>query len=319
MSNHKDLAVWQKSINIAKIIVLVILISSSQIVAKQAGNEIAFLQSGLGARPIAIGGAFCAVANDANSPYWNPAGMLFAKNLELTSMQSKLASELDIFYLSGVKKDNDSAWGVYWVNGNMPEIPIVTQNETTVSVNTDIKPDDYTNYQAHALGLAYAQWLIPNIAIGLNLTAFYKDFNKLEYGKGAGVTATPGLLWLIDHNLSLGAVIRDLLNYQRWDTGTSEWVHPELSLGLSYIPIDNLLLSGELRQKFDSRYSTTSHIGLEWTLAHFFNLRGGLNQEAFTAGCGITTDKISMDYAYTGELESGLGDSYRVSLGIILD
>ena len=41
---------------------------------KYAGE---FLRIPVGARAIAMGGAFSAVSDDATAPYWNPAGMVY--------------------------------------------------------------------------------------------------------------------------------------------------------------------------------------------------------------------------------------------------
>src|SRR5258708_2464990 len=42
----------------------------------------AFASEGTGARPIGMGGAFSAIADDANATYINPAGMAFFKEKE---------------------------------------------------------------------------------------------------------------------------------------------------------------------------------------------------------------------------------------------
>ncbi|MBI4778715.1 hypothetical protein HY792_07350, partial [Candidatus Desantisbacteria bacterium] len=42
----------------------------------------------LGARPLSMGGAFVAVADDIHSCYWNPAGMGNLQGTELTYMQT---------------------------------------------------------------------------------------------------------------------------------------------------------------------------------------------------------------------------------------
>jgi len=42
----------------------------------------------LGARPLSMGGAFVAVADDVHSVYWNPAGLGNIRNIELTGMRT---------------------------------------------------------------------------------------------------------------------------------------------------------------------------------------------------------------------------------------
>ena len=41
-----------------------------------------FLSVPVGARAVGMGGAFTAVSDDATSPWWNPAGMVFLVVLE---------------------------------------------------------------------------------------------------------------------------------------------------------------------------------------------------------------------------------------------
>jgi hypothetical protein len=308
-----------------KKILLILTIIALQISAfanEQAGQEIAFLQSGLGARPEALGGAFTSIANDSNAVFWNPAGMVYAKSLEIGSMHTKLATDLDVYYLSSVfqnkhnvDKKAENAWGLYWVNASMNDIPLVTQNEG-VTVNTDVKPDDYTAYQAHAIGLAYADFIQENISYGINVTGFYKDFDKINQGRGAGISITPGLMWMIDSRVVLGIVIRDLINYQYWATGGTEYVIPELRAGLSSEIISNLLIAGEIRRKLSSKYATRTNIGVEYLFANFIKFRIGFNQNKYTSGCGIYSKNLNVDYAYTGEVDDGLGANHKVSIGV---
>jgi len=46
----------------------------------------AFPDIGLGARPMGMGGAFVALADDANGLFWNPAGLSQIKRAEFSSM-----------------------------------------------------------------------------------------------------------------------------------------------------------------------------------------------------------------------------------------
>ena len=46
------------------------------------------LTKGVGARPLAMGGAFAAAANDATAAYWNPAGLALIDDIEITTMHA---------------------------------------------------------------------------------------------------------------------------------------------------------------------------------------------------------------------------------------
>ena len=43
-----------------------------------------FLKLGVGARPVAMGSAYTAVADDANALFWNPAGLGITKSFQGT-------------------------------------------------------------------------------------------------------------------------------------------------------------------------------------------------------------------------------------------
>ena len=303
--------------------------SLSMHAAEQAGNEIAFLETGLGARPMGMGSAFTAMANDANAPYYNPAGMLLTNEWEFTTMQTTLPTDLSVFYMSGVKQNRDyapgvatedavvrSAHGLYWVNGQISGLPEV--DETDPDPNTDVKAEDYFNYQANALGYSYAKWVIPNVSVGFTATGFYKDFDKFSRGKGYGFTGSVGVLALLDYQWSVGFVVKDGINYQKWRTGTEEYVFPELRLGTSYAPFEPLILVLEARQKTDYRFSTTWHYGAEYSLLNFIRLRIGFDDDRTTTGVGLYTRHVSLDYAYTADITDGIGDAHRISLGVQL-
>ena len=49
-------------------------------------SDAAFSDIGLGARPMGMGGSFVALANDANSVFWNPAGLSQVHWFEFSSM-----------------------------------------------------------------------------------------------------------------------------------------------------------------------------------------------------------------------------------------
>jgi len=53
---------------------LLAVIASPAAATKYAGE---FMKIPVGARAVGMGGAFSAVSDDATSPYWNPAGMVF--------------------------------------------------------------------------------------------------------------------------------------------------------------------------------------------------------------------------------------------------
>src|SRR5690349_11912572 len=57
----------------------------------------AFLDDGWGARPLGMGGAFTAIADDSNAPMYNPAGIVQVQWNEMSAMYAQLYSGLTLY------------------------------------------------------------------------------------------------------------------------------------------------------------------------------------------------------------------------------
>src|SRR3990172_4904121 len=68
-----------------KLFILLILFIHSVYGGKYAG---AFLENGIGARAMGLGGAYLAFTQDGTSFYWNPAGLAFIEHSEFNAMYS---------------------------------------------------------------------------------------------------------------------------------------------------------------------------------------------------------------------------------------
>ena len=82
-------------------IFLTICFSVSTCFARGVGTTGAnFLKIGVGARPLGMGGAFVAVADDANAIWWNPAGVAGMKRREITLMHSEVGEDIRYQFLA---------------------------------------------------------------------------------------------------------------------------------------------------------------------------------------------------------------------------
>src|SRR5437868_2988434 len=62
--------------------------ASTQLRAQSVNYAAEVLTIGAGARPLAMGGAFVAAANDATAAYWNPSGLALVDDVEITTMHA---------------------------------------------------------------------------------------------------------------------------------------------------------------------------------------------------------------------------------------
>jgi len=65
-------------------------------------GALTFLEIGVGARAMGMGGAFVAVANDASATFWNPAGIVWANKVQLEVNHSSWFLDSKVQFISGV-------------------------------------------------------------------------------------------------------------------------------------------------------------------------------------------------------------------------
>lgn len=70
-----------------------------------------FFSQGMGARPIAMGGAYAAVADDVSAVFWNPAGLTRSTGSSLLLMRANYLSDISFDYLSFASSKGGSAFG----------------------------------------------------------------------------------------------------------------------------------------------------------------------------------------------------------------
>jgi len=92
---------------LAAVLFLAFSISSA---TKYAGE---FLYVGAGARGLGMGGAFCAIADDASAGYWNPSGLYLIDGQEAQFMHSERFGGLVMYdYLGYGRSDGSTGLGV---------------------------------------------------------------------------------------------------------------------------------------------------------------------------------------------------------------
>lgn len=101
-------------------ITLLLLLSLPTFAAKYAGE---FLELGVGARGIAMGGAMASHTYDGSSFYWNPAGMGFVSGIQATGMYADLWDGLANFSSTGITLPvTGSVFAVNYVRLGVPDI-----------------------------------------------------------------------------------------------------------------------------------------------------------------------------------------------------
>ena len=133
----------------------------------------------IGTRPLSMGGAFIAVADDANTITWNPAGLPGLRRTEFTSTYSDLyAMGITQSYIGFVRPFSDRiALGLDWANIGFDDKELL--------------------YSENKLNLALGIQAHRKFAFGITLKYLMRDMqlNGTSYGKGSGIGYDMGLIF----------------------------------------------------------------------------------------------------------------------------
>ncbi len=294
----------KRKISLALLVVMgSFLILTSSAYASDAG---AFLRIGAGARALAMGGAFTAIADDATAAYWNPAGLTQIEKQEVSSMYTK-QFELNIGYsflnYAGVFGEKN-AFALSWIRLSADNIP-----KTGLDENGRPIIIDYFREEDNAVFLSAARRLKENISLGISIKTIS---GRIEEVNASGFGIDLGILFNLGNKpLKVGLVIKNIGADLKWDTGHSDTLPLTTTLGMAYKTINKKVTVAMDIEKRTNR-PLKLRGGAELWLSRDIAIRVGMNGENLTAGAGLRIGKLSLDYAY---MSHDLGNSHRISLG----
>jgi hypothetical protein len=316
-----------------------------QVIAKYAGE---FMAIGVGGRPLGMGGAFTAVANDITSAYYNPAGLANLNYPQISLMHDERYGNLVNYDYAAVAipYQEDVTFAITITRLGIDGIPdtrgaLVDRTTGQViydiyypSANIDPTKVKEFNNQDWAFYLSYAKRHSDKFYYGANVKIIRRDI--AEFG-ATGVGFDIGALYTPVNNLFLGANLQDITTtLVAWDHGYTELVSPTAKLGAAYI-IEALggkiIPAFDFDMRFENRrfasnfnlgpVSFDMHAGLEYTFANLFSLRGGYNDvKQFTMGAGVKLPKLNIDYTFARfnmSKDDRLDDTHRISLILTLE
>jgi hypothetical protein len=264
-----------------------------------------FLRMGVGARALAMGGAFTAVADDATAAYWNPAGLVKIENIELTFMYAaNMAVDRQLNYFAYTHWLGMGGLGISWLNAGMDDMPHRDKSGNLLGSE---------NTGSNAIMLSYGME-VGSLMLGGSAKVLHEDvMGETETGFGLDL----GGMFSVTDNVTAGMMIRDV-GSQYGDVDVPlNW-----RFGSAIRALDGALLVGMDVDKVEDIDDFVIHLGAEYGMEvhpgyHTF-FRAGLNSvedQAFAAGIGIRVPYMQFDYTYVTEQEEEvLGNNHRVSV-----
>ncbi len=274
-----------------------------------------FLKIGTGARPVAMGGSFVAVANDANAIYWNPAGLSEIKVRQIATTYQSWFEGINYTYLSYIQplRDTSIDYGTigisiaYLNTGNIPK--------------TDIDADDNIIEQGDCFG-AFDTYLIlsyggriRNLLLGSNVK-FIKQ--KIEEETASTYALDGGILYIPSDNLRFGLAIQNIGGTIKF-VDESDPLPVNIKAGITYRFDSNSLLSLDTNFPLECN-QPNFHLGVEHPLSNLFVFRGGYKTDTISdldalsglsLGLGFKWNRYHIDYAWVPY--GNLGQTHYIS------
>ena len=275
--------------------------------AALAGGSYIDLQ--MGARPQAMGGAFVAVADDVNSAYWNPAGMVQVEEPAVGLMHSNPfnVAEICLDYLVFVHPT-----ALSFINGGVG----VSYQRVSVELE-ELKEKRANEWVDSMYTLSLAGKLLKRMSYGVNFRSINMDSSVGE--STAGEALDLGLLYNIDEHYSLGFMVRNLSGKL-----TNETISGEKRIGLAGRFWQNrVVLAVDASHKEEVNRQEEQwqfHYGAEVRVTDNIALRVGFDRKYFTGGIGIQFDLGGLmegaliDYSYAGNEELGYTNRFALAL-----
>ncbi len=261
-----------------------------------ASTDAAFLDKA-GVRPLGMGGAFVARADDSSAGLWNPAGLAQLKQSEFVATYSAL--------YTGLGEDN---LGRTYLGYTLPVHRLGTLGLNVVRLQGPL-------YSENTLLLSYSHHL-RSLYVGGTVKGLFANFGENEYTRDdplfkkygrltKDVSFDLGLLLKVSEFFAVGVAAQNLNQPNLALEDSAESLLPrELKAGFS-------LKFGRVRPSLDLTWRDTTirdkqdfnvHLGLETWLTRDIGLRTGVNFDELAAGASYrfygSGGEFQLDYAF---------------------
>lgn len=280
-----------------------------------------FVDIGYGARPMGMGGAFVAMADDANSVLHNPAGLTRLDRTQLTGMYANQMSLVPHGFVGFARPLSDrtglGVGTIYSGDAALREMTVLFSMAHRVTPGLD-------------LGLsAKTRWA----AYGNNPDGAWDPGggNRQVKGHALGLACDIGLLYAVGARTTVGLMWRDFLAPITWEAqneagtarGGAESIPMAMALGMAHRLGDGVNLALNLDRSLASDASYQVRLGYEKCLWELMFLRLGYGQQIsatpdrlYSVGLGVVGDihdawLLQFDFAY---LFHQLANTPRVSM-----
>lgn len=256
------------------------------------------LSEDIGARTMALGGAFGAIADDVHAMRYNPAGLaqLYQNEFSFTHV----ASFVDIYYESLM-------FGMPLKNGKTVlgfEIDYLNYGSIERRSSTNVSEGNYSANET-AFTFCFSTRARENLKFGTNIKMW---MGKIDDEKANSFAVDVGALYKVSPSLNFGFAIQNMGTKVKY-IEEEEDLPLNIKLSARYMPFMVFPPIMSIDFNIPKNNKLEVNAGLEFWLNEAIALRGGYRDKkdegSLAAGFGIRGYTFQLDYAYlfTDELD----------------
>jgi long-subunit fatty acid transport protein len=296
-----------------------------------------FLKIGVGARGVAMGESFVAVANDASALYWNPAALVQFPTDQVLAAHTEYVVDIKHDFVGGVYHlTSEDAIGVSLLSLHMKDMEITTELEP-------FGTGRYFTFGDLALSVSYGRKMTDQFSFGATVRYVEETLDVLKmrsmmvdlgtyYWTGLGTTRFSVVIANFGSDVAPKGTVTgtngaSVTSFQSFSLPT------EFRLGVAMEPVvnDDHRLTTSIQLNHPNDNAEHLRLGLEYAFRNTFFIRGGIKRtigqplfgddattnESYALGAGVQApigiSTVNADYAFT---QFGrLGSVHRISLG----
>lgn len=295
-----------------------------------------FLDIGIGSRPVSMGEAFTAVADDAASFYWNPAALTKIEGKDFFISDVEWIADIRLIACAYCQKFSFGNLGLF--------VELLDSGEMLETTESFFDGTGKKfRFQAYQAGIGYAKMLTDKFSFGFNLKGIREDYtyvkvNNFAFDVGTLYDTGWKTLRLGMAMQNFGPEMSPLGTYKIWQGGTNidpstgeEMINEfepysmpllfRIGFAMDFVTLPNQLLTAAFDIVHPPDNNERYNIGMEYSFLKILFIRGGygINRDegGLSTGCGfnycVKNTLVKLDYAFADF--GRLPDIHRVSVG----
>ncbi|MCH7769967.1 MAG: PorV/PorQ family protein [Bacteroidetes bacterium] len=288
-----------------------------------------FLKIGVGGRATALGDAFVAIANDASSLYWNPAGLVQFDNDQVMFSHNQWVADINHEFFGAVYHfGKNHALGVSVIALTMDDMPVTTEF-------APFGTGQFFGFSDLAIGITYSQKMTDKFSFGVTVRYMEETLDKLKmrgvmidlgtyYWTGLGSTRFAVTVSHFGAEMAPDGKINLVGNREKSDW--QSFSPPTMfRIGFAFEPYENkehkVTTSIQLNHPNDN--SENFALAVEYVWKSLLSLRGGykfnVDEQNISFGAGvdvpISIAKFTFDYSFVNFERLGSVHRFSIILG----